>query len=78
MKTAVSLPDDIFQRAERLARRTRRTRSRLVADALDEYLARHEADDVTDAMNAALADIGEAVDGFSEAAARRTLRRSEW
>ncbi|MBV9103003.1 MAG: ribbon-helix-helix protein, CopG family, partial [Candidatus Eremiobacteraeota bacterium] len=72
MKTAVSLPDDIFQRAERLARRTRRTRSRLVADALDEYLARHEADDVTDAMNAALADIGEAVDGFSEAAARRT------
>ena len=40
MKTAVSIPNDIFDRAERLARRTRRSRSRLFTDALREYLAR--------------------------------------
>ena len=38
---AVSIPDDVFEGAERLARRTNRSRSRLFSDALKEYLARH-------------------------------------
>src|ERR1700704_4101975 len=41
MKTAISIPNDLFDGAERLARRTRRSRSRLFTDALREYLARH-------------------------------------
>src|SRR5436190_1081962 len=35
MKTAVSIPDDVFHEAERLARRTKRSRSRLFSDALN-------------------------------------------
>jgi metal-responsive CopG/Arc/MetJ family transcriptional regulator len=78
MKTAVSIPDDVFEGAERLARRTKRSRSRLFSDALKEYLARHTPDKVTEAMNKALAEIGEAKDSFVSSAARRVLERSEW
>jgi metal-responsive CopG/Arc/MetJ family transcriptional regulator len=82
MKTAVSIPNDIFQGAERLARRTRRSRSRLFSDALREYLARHSPDKITEAMDQALANIGkdldEQKDSFRAIAARRTLKQTEW
>jgi len=47
MKTAVSIPDELFRSAERLARRTKRSRSRLFSDALKEYLIRHSPDEIT-------------------------------
>lgn len=78
MKTAISIPDEVFEGAERLARRTKRSRSRLFSDALKEYLARHTPDRVTEAMNKALEEIGEASDPFVSVSARRVLERSEW
>jgi len=78
MKTAVSIPDDVFEGAERLARRTRRSRSQLFADALREYVARHAASDVTEAMNRVCTESGDLRDPFIAAAARRVLERSEW
>jgi len=78
MKTAVSIPDDVFEGAERLARRTNRSRSRLFSDALTEYLVRHTPDKVTEAMNRALAQIGEEEDSLVSSAARTVLERSEW
>jgi len=78
MKTAISIPDEVFEGAERLARRTKRSRSRLFSDALKEYLARHTPDRVTEAMNKALEGIGEASDPFVSAGTRRVLERSEW
>ena len=78
MKTAVSIPDDLFEGAERLARRTNRSRSRLYSDALKEYLERHTPDKITEAMNNTLAQIGEQEDSFVSSAARTVLKRSEW
>ncbi len=78
MKTAVSIPDDVFEGAECLARRTNRSRSRLFSDALKEYLARNTPDKVTEAMNRALAQIGEEEDSFVSSAARGVLERSKW
>jgi metal-responsive CopG/Arc/MetJ family transcriptional regulator len=78
MKTAVSIPDDVFEGAERLARRTKRSRSRLFSDALKEYLARHTPDKVTEAMNKACAEIGDMHDPFVSSSARRILERIEW
>lgn len=78
MKTAVSIPDDIFEGAERLARRTKRSRSRLFSDALQEYLARHTPEKITQAMNKALAEVTETSDGFVSTSASRVLERSEW
>lgn len=78
MKTAVSLPDEVFDGAERLARRTKKSRSRLFSDALKEYIERHAPEEVTEAMNRACAEAGDLPDAFVSAAARRTLKRSEW
>jgi metal-responsive CopG/Arc/MetJ family transcriptional regulator len=78
MKTAVSIPDDVFEKTERLARRTKRSRSRLVSDALREYLARHSPAEITEAVNKAGSQIGELDDPFVTLAARRILKRTEW
>ncbi len=78
MKTAVSIPDDVFEKAERLARRTKRSRSRIVSDALREYVARHSSDEVTEAANRACLEIGDAADSFVLAAGHRVLQRNEW
>lgn len=51
MKTAISLPDGLYQRADRLARLRRLSRSELYAAALRDYLDRHEAADITDRLN---------------------------
>jgi predicted transcriptional regulator len=78
MKTAVSIPDDVYRRIDRLARNTKRSRSRLFSDALWEYLARHENDEITEAMNAAVAGVGETEDPFVSAVASRVLERTDW
>jgi predicted transcriptional regulator len=78
MKTAVSIPDDIFERAETLAHRAKRSRSEVYSCALGEYVARHAPDSVTEAMNRVLDDVKEPADGFASRAARRTVERSEW
>ena len=41
MKTAISLPDDLFSEADLLAKSLGKSRSRLVAEALAEYVAKH-------------------------------------
>lgn len=80
MKTAVSLPDELFRDAERLARRLGKSRSRLYRDALAEYVQRHDPDDITRRLNDALsaASVGESSDPFLRAAARAVLRHTEW
>lgn len=78
METFVSIPDAVFERAARLARRMKKSRSRLFSDALREYVARHSADEVTEAMNKACIEVGNSKDSFVSAAARHTLERSEW
>ena len=78
MKTAVSIPDEIFERAERLARRCRRSRSDVYAAALDEYVARHAPDEVTDTMNRVCEEVGDENNSFLAAAGRLALNRVEW
>jgi metal-responsive CopG/Arc/MetJ family transcriptional regulator len=78
MKTAVSIPDDVFKDAERLAKRTRKSRSRVFSDALREYVARHSPDEVTEAMNKVCEQTGGGQDPFVSSAARHILERSEW
>jgi metal-responsive CopG/Arc/MetJ family transcriptional regulator len=78
MKTAVSIPDDVFAGAERLAKRSKKSRSQLFSDAVREYLARHAAEEVTEAMNRICAGLGRPADEFTSTAARRILERSEW
>ena len=78
MKTAVSIPDDVFEGAERLARRTKKSRSQLFSDAVKEYVARHAPEDVTDAMDRVCAELGNPKDEFVTSATHRILERTEW
>jgi metal-responsive CopG/Arc/MetJ family transcriptional regulator len=78
MKTAISIPDDVFEGAERLARRTKKSRSQLFSDAVREYLARHAPEEITDAMDRVCRELGQPKDEFVSAAARRAIERSEW
>lgn len=78
MKTAVSIPDDVFEQAELLAQRLSTSRSALYARALVEYIARHSPDRITERMNEAITDAGGADSDFVAAAARETLRDTEW
>jgi metal-responsive CopG/Arc/MetJ family transcriptional regulator len=78
MKTAVSIPDDVFEKVERLARRAGRSRSEVFAAALAEYVARHAPDEVTEAMDRVCADIGDQEGGFVSAASYRVLENTEW
>jgi metal-responsive CopG/Arc/MetJ family transcriptional regulator len=78
MKTAISIPDEIFEDAERLAKRLKQSRSEVYSRALAEYVARHAPDQVTESMNRALEEISEPADRWVSTAARRALRRTEW
>lgn len=51
MKTAISLPDEMFESAERLARRLGMSRSQLFREALSAFLERHAEQVVTDRLN---------------------------
>jgi predicted transcriptional regulator len=78
MKTAISLPDDVFRDAERLAKRLGKSRSELYKEAVAEYVARHEPEAITAALDELVEGIDTTPDEFTAAAARRTLERSEW
>jgi metal-responsive CopG/Arc/MetJ family transcriptional regulator len=80
MKTAISLPDELFEAVERIVRESGRHRSEVYADALREYVARHSPDEITDAINAVLEQVGVTSedDRFIDAAARHILKNTEW
>ncbi len=80
MKTAISVPDDVFAGAERIARRAGRSRSEVYSAALREYVARHDPELVTEALDRTIGELdNESLgDGFVEAAATRTLATTEW
>lgn len=79
MKTAVSIPDDVFEKVERLAKRGRRSRSEVFTAALREYVARHSPDEVTEAINRVCAEVDQTEDvKFLNAAARRLLKKVEY
>ncbi len=78
MKTAVSVPNTVYQQAESLAERTGRSRSEIYSTALGEYLARHDIAVVTEAVDLVVDGIGAEVDTFSVDAGRKQLRDTEW
>ena len=54
MKTAISLPDDLFARAERTANQLGIPHSQLFARAVYEYLSRHDPESITARINESL------------------------
>jgi predicted transcriptional regulator len=78
MKTAISVPDEVFEQADNLAKRLKMSRSQLYSRALSEYVARHASDEVTEALDRVSAELGAEQDAFVSTATRRILERTEW
>ena len=78
MKTAISLPDELFQSADNLAKRQRISRSELYAVALAEYVAKHRDVDVTSRINQVLAEESSEVDPALRRAQARSVQSGKW
>ena len=51
MKTAISIPDSIFQEADTLAKRLGFSRSELYSKAIEAFLEEHRGDQIISALN---------------------------
>ncbi len=78
MKTAISLPDKLFESTDALARRLGLSRSQLVATALAEFLAKHRGRDVTRRLDAVYARETSALDTATAHLQARSLGRDPW
>jgi metal-responsive CopG/Arc/MetJ family transcriptional regulator len=78
MKTAVSLPDDLFSLAETAARRLRISRSELYATALTEYLNRDQTDAITERLNEVYTRHHAKVDPLLNAAQLTSIEPETW
>ncbi len=78
MKTAISLPDQLFRSGDALAKRLGVSRSELYARALAEYLAKNRNDRITDRLNAVAAAEETRLEPALAAAQVRALPREAW
>ena len=78
MKTAISLPDEIFSAADQLAGRLGVSRSELYATAVAEFLAKHTDSEVTARLNQVYAEESGAIDPAFRRAQQRAIGPEHW
>jgi len=78
MKTAVSVPDDIFRAAELAARSLRLSRSRLYTAAISEFLDRRRPGAVTERLNEVYSHRPAKVDSALHRAQLKSLEKDSW
>jgi metal-responsive CopG/Arc/MetJ family transcriptional regulator len=78
VKTAVSVPDDLFRLAEVAARRLRVSRSQLYATALSEFLKRHHGSSVTERLNEVYSRRPAKVDSALHRAQLKSIEKDSW
>ena len=78
MKTAISLPDELFALADELAAERGISRSELYAAALREYVEAYRADDLVKRINQACEQVDTVLPPDLADLSRRRLMASEW
>jgi metal-responsive CopG/Arc/MetJ family transcriptional regulator len=78
MKTAVSIPDELFVAAERLARRLGMSRSELYATALRHYVREHRSEGITEQLDAIYATEPGGLDPALAWLQERSLPKDAW
>ncbi len=78
MKTAISIPDPIFQAAENMAQRLGMSRSELFTLAMSEYMKAHKYCDVTESLNEVYAKTEEPLDDELVLMQMKSLANEEW
>lgn len=77
MKVAISIPDPVFEDAERIAQRLGVSRSQLYARAVEDLVKLHRGDDVRAALEAVYGSESSGVDPVLEHLQAEALRE-EW
>jgi metal-responsive CopG/Arc/MetJ family transcriptional regulator len=78
MKTAVSIPDAVFDEADALARRMRVSRSRLYAKAVAAFVASRRRKGVREALDDVYAHENSGVDAVLARMQASSLPREKW
>ena len=78
MKTAISIPDAVFETAEKLADRLGKSRSQLYTQAISSYIAQHKQDGVTQALNQVYSDESAHIDPVLAGLQYLSLDEDEW
>ena len=82
MKTAVSIPDDLFKTAEKTAKRLGIPRSQLFAKALEEFIQLHSKESVTERLNRIYlkekSSLEENISNLSVESLRKSLKNDSW
>lgn len=78
MKTAISLPDDLFTLADQFAKNLGMSRSEFYAKALRAYIAAQQNSNLTDQINEACAELNTALPADFANVTRRKLLELEW
>jgi hypothetical protein len=78
MKTAISIPDDVFEQAERAAKRLGLSRSELFTRAVKEYLGTRLEANIKESYDIAFGDADDDGGEFRRKAARDALLGVEW
>lgn len=78
MKTAISVPDDLFEQAEKTAHRLNMSRSQLFSTALAEYLAKQNRQSITDRLTAVYSAEPSELDPVLHRLQVATLEPEQW
>lgn len=78
MKTAISIPDEVFEQAERAAKRLGLSRSELFTRAVKEFLGTRLQANITASYDSAFADGDDDLDQVRRKATRDALLGVEW
>ena len=78
MKTAISLPDELFSAAAALADRLGVSRSELYATALAEFVAKHSESEITARLDELYASEPSELDPAFRRAQRASLGNEDW
>ncbi len=78
MKTAISIPDSIFNAAEKLANRLGFSRSELYAKAVAEYLQKHRNEGITKELDKIYSTESSQLDPGIQALQTASIDKDEW
>lgn len=78
MKTAISVPDEVFESADELAQQLGVSRSELYSTAVAEYLAKFRGEDITARLNEVYAGQDSSLPPAVRRAQARSIGKSEW
>ena len=78
MKTAISIPDPVFEAAENLAKNLGVSRSELFSSAIVEFMENHKYENVTEALNKVYATEDSSVDEQLSLIQSKSISQDDW